>query len=147
MKLSGGAISWASRRQSIISQSTAEAEYVAACEACMKGQGLRNISIEVFPELPVYFTLGKDAYVMTTNPTYSRRTRHIELRWHYLRDQVTQNTVTLWKVSTEVNLSDLFIKTLAGGRLGKLCVLLGQHQIIRLFAEEVTSEGACWKGH
>ncbi|KAG3063695.1 hypothetical protein PI124_g22600 [Phytophthora idaei] len=46
--LVGGAISWTSRRQSIVAQSTAEAEYVAACEACMEGPGLRNVLIEVF---------------------------------------------------------------------------------------------------
>lgn len=41
--LGGGAISWASRRQTIVAQSTAEAEYVAACEAEMEGRALMNI--------------------------------------------------------------------------------------------------------
>ena len=91
--LPGGAISWASRRQTIVAQSTAEAEYVAACEACMEGQGLRNVLIQVFPEMETNISMGIDnqaAFVMTTNPTYSRRTRHIEFRWHYVRDRVAK---------------------------------------------------------
>ncbi|POM59370.1 Integrase catalytic core protein [Phytophthora palmivora] len=49
--MAGGAVSWASRRQTIVAQSTAEAEYVAVCEACMEGQGLRNMLIQVFSRL------------------------------------------------------------------------------------------------
>ena len=80
--LAGEAISWASRRQIIVAQSTAEAEYVAACEACMEGQGLRDVLIEVLPELETKIRMSIDnqaAFVMATNPTYSRRIRHIEL--------------------------------------------------------------------
>lgn len=92
-----------------MAQSTAEAEYAAACEACIEGQGLRNLLIEVFSHMATNYRLGIDnqaAFVMATNPTYSRRTRHIELRWHYVRDQVAKRTVELWKVKTDINPSD-----------------------------------------
>ncbi|POM59960.1 Copiatype Polyprotein [Phytophthora palmivora] len=84
------------------------------CTSCMEGQGLGNVLIEVFPELTTEFTLGIDnqaAYVMATNPTFSRRT------WHYVRDQVTKKTVSLQKVKTDVNPSDLLTKPLASYRL------------------------------
>ncbi|GMF35188.1 unnamed protein product [Phytophthora fragariaefolia] len=126
--IAGGAISWASRRQSIVAQSTAEAEYVAACEACMKGQGLRNVLIEVFSMMKTENRLGIDnqaAFVMATNPTYNRRTRHIELRWHYLRDQVVKKTVELRKVKTDVNPSDLMTKPLASDRFEMLNDMIG----------------------
>ena len=48
--LAGEAISWASRRQIIVAQSTAEAEFVAAFKACVEGQGIQNILIQEFPE-------------------------------------------------------------------------------------------------
>lgn len=48
--MAGGAISWPSRRQTIVAQSTAEAKYVAACESCMEGQGLRNILMDILPQ-------------------------------------------------------------------------------------------------
>lgn len=126
--MAGGAVSWASRRQTIVAQSTAEAEYVAACEACMEGQGLRNILTQVFPDLVTKVRMGIDnqaAYVMATNPTYSRRTRHIELRWHYVRDRVARKTVDLWKVKTDVNPSDLMTKPLVGDRLETLSAMIG----------------------
>ncbi|CCI10354.1 unnamed protein product [Albugo candida] len=57
------------------------------------GQGLRNVLLQVFSNVKPIFRMGVDnqaAYVMVTNPTYSRRERHIELRWHYVRDQVAK---------------------------------------------------------
>ena len=72
-----------SRRQSITTLSTAEAEYVAACEATMDTLAMRNMLEEILPHKRLQFHLGIDsqaAFVMATNPTYSRRTRHIKLR-------------------------------------------------------------------
>ena len=68
---------------------------------------------------------NQDAFVMATNPTYSRRTRHIELRWHYVRDQVAKKNVDLWKVKTDVNPSDIMTKPLASDSLEKLCAMIG----------------------
>ena len=140
--IAGCAIPWASRRQSIVAQPTAEAEYVAAWEACMEGQGLHNLLIEVFLDMDTKYRLGIDnqaAFVMATNPTYSRRTRHVELRWHYVRDQVAERTVDIWKVKTEINPSDLMTKPLASGRLEKLSGMIGMtknHVPKRLPSEE-----------
>ncbi|RMX62449.1 hypothetical protein DD238_008264 [Peronospora effusa] len=116
------------RGLTIVAQITVEAEYVAACEACMEGQGLRNVLIQVFLEMETKIRMGIDnqaAFVMATNPTYSRRTRHIELRWHYVRDQVAKKNVDLWKVKTDVNPSDIMTKPLASDRLEKLCAMIG----------------------
>ncbi|KAE9268938.1 hypothetical protein PF001_g29444 [Phytophthora fragariae] len=99
--LAGGAVSWMSRRQTIVALSTAEAEYVAACEAAMEAVSESNILQEILPQQDVKLRIGMDsqaALVMATNPTYSRRTRHIELRWHYVREQVEKGVIDLHKV-------------------------------------------------
>ncbi|KAG3002479.1 hypothetical protein PC128_g21495 [Phytophthora cactorum] len=86
-ELAGGAVSWMSRRQTIVPLSTAEAEYVAACEAAMEALAESNILQGIIPRMEVKLRTGIDnqaALVMATNPSYSRRTRHIELRWHYV---------------------------------------------------------------
>jgi hypothetical protein len=122
-ELSGGAIAWMSRRQSIIALSTAEAEYVAACEATMEALAMRNILQEILPHNSIKLQLGIDsqaAYVMATNPTYSRQTRHIELRWHYVREQVEKGTIRLHKVKGEDNPADTFTKALEKKRLKRL---------------------------
>ncbi|POM61641.1 Copiatype Polyprotein [Phytophthora palmivora] len=115
-----GTVSWASRQQTIVAQSTAEAEYVVAWEACIEGQGLRNLLIDMFPMVEVKHRYGNDnraAVMMATNTTYSRRTRHIELRWHY--------TVELWNVKTDNNPSDFMTKRLSSDRFELLSETIG----------------------
>ncbi|KAE9033053.1 hypothetical protein PR001_g10331 [Phytophthora rubi] len=126
--LAGGAVSWMSRRQSIVALSTAEAEYVAACEAAMEAVATSNILQEVLPQRSVKLKLGVDnqaAHVLATNPTYSRRTRHIELRWHFVREQVEKGTIDLHKVKGAENPADAFTKPLDKLRLNDLLWLVG----------------------
>lgn len=113
--LAGGAISWMSRRQTIVALSTAEAEYVAACEATMEAIAESNILQEIVMTKDVKLRLGIDnqaALVMATNPSYSRQTRHIELRWHYVRAQVEKGMIELYKVKGAENPADTFTKPL-----------------------------------
>ena len=94
----------------------------------MEGQGPRNMLIQVFPKIQITFRMRIDnqaAYVMAANPTYSRRTRHVDLRWHYVRDQVAKRTVDLWEVKTEDNPSDLMTKPLTYAKVEKLCTRIG----------------------
>lgn len=81
--LAGDAISWMSRRETIVALSTAEAKYVAACEAAREAVAESIILQDIVMIKDVDLQLGIDnqaALVMTTNPSYNRRTRHfIEL--------------------------------------------------------------------
>ncbi|KAF1324633.1 Integrase catalytic core protein, partial [Globisporangium splendens] len=128
--LSGGAISWASRLQTITAQSTAEAEYVAACEACMEGKALLNLLREIKPNQQCELTIGVDnqsSYIMATDPTFSRKTRHIEMKWHYVREQVESGQVRLWKVKSAENPADLFTKPLQKAKLIKFTAIIGMN--------------------
>ncbi|KAL7997789.1 putative reverse transcriptase, RNA-dependent DNA polymerase [Plasmopara halstedii] len=126
--LAGGAVAWMSRRQPIIALSTAEAEYVAACEASMEAMAESNILTEILPSYTIKPIIGIDssaALTMATNPTYSRRTRHIEFRWHYVREQVQRGSIALVKVRGEENPADAFTKPLDKTRLESLGALMG----------------------
>ena len=73
--------------------STAEAEYIASCEAAMEAAYLRNVIEEtlIVTNKSIAVKIGVDnssAMTLAMDPTFSRRTRHIELRWHYVREQV-----------------------------------------------------------
>ncbi|KAF1327473.1 Integrase catalytic core protein, partial [Globisporangium splendens] len=128
--LSGGAVSWTSRRQTITAQSTAEAEYVAACEACMEGKTLLNLLREIKPDEESELIIGVDnhsSYIMATDPTFSRKTRHIEMKWHYVREQVENGHVRLWKVKSAENPADLFTKPLPKDKLIKLTAIIGMN--------------------
>lgn len=80
--LAAGAVTWMSRRQLVIGLSTTEAEYVAACVATMEAIAESNSFQEILPHLSVKLKIGIDnqaVFIIATNPTYSRRMRHIEL--------------------------------------------------------------------
>ncbi|KAE9138475.1 hypothetical protein PF010_g950 [Phytophthora fragariae] len=126
--LAGGAVSWMARRQSIVALSTAEAEYVAACEATMEAVAESNILQEILPQKCLKLRIGIDnqaAHTMATNPTYSRRTRHIELRWHFVREQVERGVIELHKIRGDVNPADPFTKPLNKLRLQNMLGLVG----------------------
>ena len=118
-----------SRRQPIIALSAAEAEYVAACEASMEAVAEYNILQDILPpHCQIKLHIGIDnqaASIMATSPTYSRRTRHIELQWHYVREQVQKDVIDLHKVKVENNPADMFTKPLDKKRLRKLMHLSG----------------------
>ena len=127
--LAEGAVAWMSRSQLIIAISTAEAEYVAACEASMEAMAEYNILQDILPpQCQIKLRIGIDnqaAYIMETSLTYSRRTLHIELRWHYVREQVQKGVIDLHKVKVENNPADMFTKPLDKKRLRKLMHLSG----------------------
>ena len=62
---------------------------------------------------------------MVTSPTYNRRTRHIELRWQSVREQVKKGYIDLHKVKGEINPSDMFTKPLDKNLPRKLIHLTG----------------------
>jgi hypothetical protein len=100
--MAGGPVAWAARRQSIVALSTEEAEFAAACETCQEGQSIKNILMELSDKGRIAFKLGVDnqaAITLATRPTFSRNTRHIELRLHYVREMARQQGVKLSKAS------------------------------------------------
>ena len=85
LMINGGAVAWAARRQTIIAQSTAEAEYVAACGASMEGREIANMLDEILLCIKVknVLTIGVDnsaTITLVCTSTNSNKTRPIELR-------------------------------------------------------------------
>ncbi|CAI5727706.1 unnamed protein product [Peronospora farinosa] len=115
--MESGAVAWAARRQTIVAQSTAEAEYVAACEASMEGRGIANMLNEIFHCIQAHavLTMGIDnaaAISLACKPTHSSKKRHIELRWHYVREKIKAGHILVKKVSGTENPADMFTKAL-----------------------------------
>ncbi|POM58849.1 Uncharacterized protein PHPALM_36448 [Phytophthora palmivora] len=87
-----------------------------------------NTLQEVLPQKSVELKLGIDnqaTNVLVTNPTCSRRTRHIELCGHFVREREQKGVVGLHKVSSDNNRADMFTKPLCKHRLKKLLVTVG----------------------
>ncbi|KAE8999655.1 hypothetical protein PR001_g18999 [Phytophthora rubi] len=143
MMLAGGPVAWAARRQSIVALSTAEAEYAASCEACHEGRAMLNLLVEVLQNHVAEFKLGVDnqaAAALASRPSYSRKPRHIELRYHYVRKMVNMKIVKMWKVDGDANPADLFTKPLGFARLNQLKSPIGMQPEIGPAQRELQRE-------
>ncbi|PKU86380.1 Retrovirus-related Pol polyprotein from transposon TNT 1-94 [Dendrobium catenatum] len=115
--LGGGAIVWRSIKQSCISDSTMEAEYVAAAEAAKEAVWLRNflIELEVVPNLEKPLTLFCDNSAAISNTKEARnhkRAKHIYIKYHLIREIVKEGKVSVQKITSQENIADPFTKTL-----------------------------------
>ncbi|CAH2083649.1 unnamed protein product [Euphydryas editha] len=87
----GGAVSWCSRRQQTVALSTAEAEYMAMSSAAQEALWLRQLHVEFGQPLdgPLHiFSDNQSAIKLSTNDCYLPRSKHIDIRYHFLREHV-----------------------------------------------------------
>nr|ABF96549.1 retrotransposon protein, putative, unclassified [Oryza sativa Japonica Group] len=120
-------IAWSSRKQSSVAQSTAESEYVAAAScysqilwllSTLKDYGL------TFEKVPL-FCDNTSAINIAKNPVQHSRTKHIDIRFHFLRDHVEKGDVELQFLDTKLQIADIFSKPLDSNRFAFLSGELG----------------------
>lgn len=107
-------VSWKSQLQSIIALSTNEAEYVAATEAIKEASWLKGLLCElnVLSHPVVVYSDSQSAIHLCKNPVFHERTKHIDVRMHFIRDIILKNSVVLEKIPTEFNPADMGTKVL-----------------------------------
>ncbi|KAJ9558101.1 hypothetical protein OSB04_012715 [Centaurea solstitialis] len=120
-------VSWGSKKQHCVSTSTAEAEYVAAANCCSQVLWMRTQLRDYgynFNHIPIYCD-SKSAIAITCNPVQHTRTKHIDIRYHFIKDHMERGTIELYFVNTEYQLADLFTKPLDEKRFNFLISKLG----------------------
>jgi hypothetical protein len=120
-------VSWSSKKQHSVSISTAEAEYVAAGSCCsqilwMQYQ-LQDYGVTA-SKTPI-FCDSTSAIAISNNPVLHSRTKHIDIRYHFIRDHVMKEDVELHFIPTDNQLADLFTKPLDESRFNYLISKLG----------------------
>ena len=126
--LGSGVFSWASKKQERVAHSSAEAEYVSASEATKQVVWLRKVLEDMGEKqemATVLFCDNKSAISMSKNSVFHSRTKHINLKHHYIREAVEDEEVQIKHVKTEDQLADIFTKALLCDKFVYLRELLG----------------------
>ena len=101
-----------SKRKNSVALSTAEAEYIAACACCAQILYLKQTLLDygvVLEKVPLLCD-NESAVKLANNPVQHSRTKHIDIRHHFIRDHVAKNDISLEGVRTEDQLVDIFTK-------------------------------------
>ena len=126
--LGGCAISWRSKKQSIVALSSTEAEYVALCEAAQETIWLRNLlhDIGLIQEQPtVVFEDNQGALALAHNPRDHPRTKHMDVKYHFIRDTIERKRMSVAYCRTNQMVADTFTKGLAKPAFEKLRRAMG----------------------
>jgi hypothetical protein len=126
--LCGGSISWASRRQKTVAQSTVEAEYMATAEAVKEAIWWRRFLGELAQTIDSPTSLYSDnagSISLAHNPEHHARTKHIDVKYHLTREHLQLGTISLQRVPTKGNTADIFTKALPRDAYAQHIVGLG----------------------
>jgi hypothetical protein len=119
-------VSWSSKKQTSVALSTVEAEYVAAgqCYAQLlwMRQTLRDFGYNL-SKVPLLCD-NESAILMADNPIEHSRTKHIDIRHHFLRDHQQKGDIEVYHINTENQLADIFTKPLYEKRFCRLRIEL-----------------------
>lgn len=124
----GGAIAWGSKRQQTTALSTCEAEYMAMGVAVQEMLWLRSLEEELMKsQLPAttLYCDNQSAIQLAMNGSYHPKTKHIDVRHHFIRDTICEQKVTLKPISTQEMVADILTKPLPNVKITKFVEDLG----------------------
>ena len=115
-------ISWKTKKQATVALSTCEAEYMALAATVQEAKFLSQLLTDMSRD-KVHKTLihvdSQSAISLANNPIQHQRSKHIDIRYHYIRSEIQNNHVDLKYISTEDNVADIFTKPVPAPRLQK----------------------------
>ena len=126
--LGSNMVTWASHKQRIVALSSCEAEYVAAAAAACQGVWLSRLIADMLgvKETPVKLLMDNmSAIALSKNPVYHERSKHIDTRYHFLRQCIEEGKVEVDHVGTAEQLADIFTKALGRVKFIELRGALG----------------------
>ncbi|GKA30065.1 putative ribonuclease H-like domain-containing protein [Tanacetum coccineum] len=120
-------ISWQCKKQTVVATSTTEAEYVAAASCCGQVLWIQNQLLDYgynFMNTVIYID-NTSTICIIENPVQHSKTKHIEIRHHFIRDCNTKKLIQMAKIDTQLNVADLLTKGFDAGRFQYLVSRLG----------------------
>ncbi|KAG8485681.1 hypothetical protein CXB51_019023 [Gossypium anomalum] len=112
--IGGCAISWEVTLQTTVALSTTEAEYIAITEACKEVIWLKGLFSELNEDLLIstVFCDSQSVIFLTKDQMFHERTKHIDVRYHFVRDIIARGDIVVSKISTHENPADMMTKSL-----------------------------------
>ncbi|KAJ1254552.1 hypothetical protein BS78_K033800 [Paspalum vaginatum] len=121
-------ISWQSQKQKVVALSTCEAEYIAGAAATCHGIWLRRLLEEITGQsvaAPILRIDNKSAIELAKNPVLHSRSKHIDIKFHFIRDCVEKGQVILEQVGTGQQLADVLTKPFGKNNLERMRTQVG----------------------
>ncbi|GJU62721.1 putative ribonuclease H-like domain-containing protein [Tanacetum coccineum] len=125
-------ISWQCKKQTIVATSSTEAEYVAAASCCAQVLWIQNQLLDYgfnFMNTKIFID-NQSTICIVKNPVFHQRTKHIEIRHHFIRDANEKNLIQVLKIHTDDNVADLLTKAFDGPRFAYLVVHIGMVDMV-----------------
>lgn len=124
---SGGALSWQSRLQKCIALSTTEAEFIAMTEASKELLWMKKFLGELgfVQKIYVLFCDKQSAIHLSKNSTFHSRSKHIDIKYHWIRDVLDAKLLEVQKVHTNENGADMMTKALPLLKFEVCCSIAG----------------------
>jgi hypothetical protein len=120
-------VTWQCKKQTVVAQSTCEAEYIAASSCCSQvlwiQQQMRDYGYE-FLSTPI-FVDNEAAISITKNPVQHTKSKHIDVKYHFIRDCYDKKLIDVVKIHTDHQRADLFTKAFDKSRFGYLLLVNG----------------------
>jgi transposase InsO family protein len=128
LMLNGGPVAWGSKKQSTTASSTTEAEYYAAHKGSREVVWLRNLLSDLgYPQTAptTMYSDNQAAIRLIRNPEFRHRTKHIDVRYHVIREHYKRLQLIVTHIGSDNNIADIFTKPLPRDRFQRLRSLLG----------------------
>ncbi|CAB4009117.1 Hypothetical predicted protein, partial [Paramuricea clavata] len=120
----GPLVSWRSRKQATVALSTCEAEYMALTDAVQEAKFLKQLCVDLNIVQVSHSVLvngdNQGAINLAKNPMYHKRSKHIDVKYHFIRSEVRTGSIVLAYILTDENEADIFTKPVSKVKLDKL---------------------------
>jgi hypothetical protein len=127
LRLAGGPISWSSRAQKTVALSSTEAEYMALSDCSRQVVWVRTLLGELGYQLRPIPICGDNqgSIFIASNPVTEKRSKHIDIRYHYIREVIRRKIVEVYFIEGEENPADILTKNLGHVKFQKFRAMLG----------------------
>ena len=111
-------ISWKSKKQATVALSSCEAEYIALTHCIQEAKFIKQLLTDLSFQSDITISVdNQGAIKLAQNPVFHERSKHIDIRHHFIRDEIASGNVKLVYVHTSENLADIFTKPVIHSKL------------------------------